>query len=123
MSRKAFRVLVLAILSAFIANTVVAQPIVIDDFESYGGTPAMLTPSGPWSDTSPTGASSTIQLLTTGAAQGAQAMQWDYTNNGGWALPADPTNYEPAADHASANLDLPAPFDITADTLLHMALR
>jgi len=121
--RKAFRVLVLAILSVFIATTAVAQPIVIDDFESYWGAPALLTPSGPWSDTSPTGASSTMQLLTAGAAQGAQAMQWDYTNNGGWALPGDPTNYDPMTDHASAHLDLSAPFDITADTMLHMTLR
>lgn len=125
MCRKAFRVLVFAILSAFITTSAVnASPVVvIDDFESYWGTPAMLTPSGPWSGVALPGTSNVLQLLTAGAAQGAQAMQWDYTNNGGWALPADPTNYDPPSDHASINLDLPAPFDITADTMLHMTLR
>ncbi len=118
------RLLYLVTLLALTASAVNASPVVvIDDFESYWGTPAMVTPSGPWSGVALPGTTNTLQLLTAGAAQGTQAMQWDYTNNGGWANPDDPTNYDPIADHASINLDLPAPFDITADTMLHMTLR
>lgn len=63
----------------------------IDDFEAYWGQPAI---EMVWTDVD--GGPSTNQpiLLTSGAAQGNQAMEWDYTVAGGWKLPDDPTNYD-----------------------------
>jgi hypothetical protein len=107
-----------------IVSVASGQTTLIDDFESYWGTPAMLTPVGPWYDGSPAGATSNIQLMIGGgAAQGNQHQWWDYTVDGGWADPANPTNYDIAVDHAFSTITLAAPYDITSKTRIHFSLR
>jgi len=108
------RLLYLVTLLALTTSAVNASPVVvIDDFESYWGSPAMVTPSGPWSGVALPGTTNTLMLLTAGAPQGAQAMQWEYNVAGGWMYPDDPTNYETNSSayitNASVSMDLSSP--------------
>ncbi len=114
-----------------VASAVPPLPVgtvtVIDDFESYWGTPAMVTPTGPWSGSGLPGTIDVLQLITAGgSAQGAQHMRWDWTNLGGWALPGDPTNYDPMSNHTMMGTTMPA-YNITNSstqmTLMHMSLQ
>jgi len=94
---------------------------VIDDFESYWGTPAMVTPTGPWSGQAIPGTSNVLTLITAGGAPG-QYLQWDWTNSGGWLLPNDPTNYDPQSDHVEMGTTMPG-YDVTPLTRIHMSLQ
>ena len=101
-----------------------ASAQLIDNFESYWGTPAMLTPLGPWYDGSEAGASSDIQLVIGGgAAEGNQHQYWEYTVDGGWADPQNPTDYGMPTDHAFTTVDFAAPMQWTANTRMHISLR
>lgn len=114
-----FLVAVLSIVSVASAVTPpVGTVTVIDNFESYWGTPAM---SPPWSDGGPAPSVTAMSLLISGAPYGSQAGQMDWTVAGGWALPADPTNYD-GYDHAQANVDF-APYDVGPNTELRMTIN
>jgi len=113
-----------------VASAVAPLPVgtvtVIDDFEAYWGSPAL---SGPWSGQVLPGTSNILTLITAAgvpSAQGVQSMQWDWTNSGGWALPANPTNYDPQSDNVMMGTTMPA-YNITNSatqmTLMHMALQ
>lgn len=92
----------------------------IDDFESYWGTPAMVTPLGPWS-TGGAGGSSGVQSL--GGVPMAGAYQdWNWTVGGGWLYPANPTNYESVGGNSGTYMSI-APYDITENTRIHMSLK
>ncbi len=125
-----FLVAMLSIVS--VASAVAPNPLgtvtVIDDFESYWGTPAMVPV--PWDGQVLPGTVNVLSLVTAGgSAQGAQHMQWVWTNNGGWALPNDPTTYDPQSDHVEMGMTMPAyninsiaAGDLTT-TLMHMSLQ
>jgi len=116
--RKAFRVLVLAILSVFIATTAVAQPIVIEDFESYQWPSP---PLYPWQDISPGPSSAELTILNGDAPQGGWAGQFDYHIAGGWQYPDDPTNYEPW-DNAGMQRQF-EPLDFQPGGEIHMHVK
>jgi hypothetical protein len=100
-------VALLAFVSAASAQTTV------DDFESYWGTPAMVSPLGPW----------TGQTMVLGGVPMAGAyMDWSWTIGGGWADPQNPTNYDSVADNTGVFTSLPA-YDITPNTLLHISMK
>jgi len=119
MCRKAFRVLVLAILSAFITTSAVAQPIVIEDFESYQWpTP----PLYPWQDISPGPSSADLTILVGDAPQGGIAGQFNFDIAGGWKYPDDPTNYE-SWDNAGMQREIPPPLDFQPGGEIHMYIK
>jgi len=90
----------------------------IDDFESYYG-PDIETV---WMDADGGGPStSQAILLTSGAAQGAQAMEWDYHVAGGWSNPDDPANYD-NIDNAMIGRAID-PLDWQAGGELHLMVR
>lgn len=105
---------------------------VIDDFESYWGTPAMVPV--PWSGAGLLNTTDVLSLITAGgSAQGAQHMQWDWTNHGGWLNPADPTDYtytgDPPVvngfevqDHTMMGTTMPN-YNVTTLTRMHMSLQ
>lgn len=107
-----------------IASVASAQTTtMIDDFESYWGQPAMVDPSaggfgpGTWA---PLGQpfSTASMLLNTDSTQ-YQRDQW--TVDGGWMNPANPTDFE-LDNHMGTGLTF-APYDVTTNTEIHMSLR
>lgn len=100
-----------------VASAIPPEAILIDDFESYWGTPAMTS----WSDAGPAPSTATVQLLTSGAAYGSQAMQMNWRVPGGWVDPLDPTNYD-GHSHAQAHVSF-APYDVGPGSELHMSIN
>jgi hypothetical protein len=93
---------------------------VIDDFESYWGTPAVILPTGLWHDVSPAGNSTTLSLGGVPMAGAWLEATWNVA--GGWADPGNPTNYDSVAGNAGFGASI-APYNITELTRLHMSLR
>ena len=88
----------------------------IDDFESYWGQPAMVTPTGPWS---PLGQPlSTASMLLNTDSTKYQRMEW--TVDGGW-VSGSPTDME-LDNHMGTGLTF-APYDVTTNTEIHLSLR
>jgi hypothetical protein len=92
----------------------------IDDFESYWGAPAMVSPLGPWGTNGAAGSSGTIGLG--GTPMAGAWMDWSWTVGSGWADPANPTNYDSVGGNSGAYMDI-APYDITEKTRIHMSLK
>jgi hypothetical protein len=103
-----------------IVSVASAQVTPIDDFESYWGTPAMVTPLGPWS-TGGAGGSSGVMSLG-GTPMAGAYMDWSWTIGAGWADPANPTNYDSVGGNSGTYMAI-APYDITPNTLIHMSLK
>jgi hypothetical protein len=100
-------------LLAFVS--VASAQTTIDDFESYWGTPAMVSPLGPWSAFNGT-------MVLGGTPMAGAHMEWSWDIQGGWADPANPTNYDSVAGNAGTYMDIPA-YDITPNTRIHMSLK
>jgi hypothetical protein len=100
--------------------SVASAQTVIDDFESYWGTPAMVSPLGPWSTGGAAGSSGTMVLG--GTPMAGANMDWSWGIGGGWADPANPTNYDSVGGNSGTYMDI-APYDITENTLIHMSLK
>ena len=99
-----------------IAAVASGQTTVVDDFESYWGQPAMVTPTGPWS---PIGQPlSTASMLLNTDSTKYQRMEW--TVDGGW-VSGSPTDLE-MDNHMGTSVAF-APFDVIPTHLLHMDLR
>jgi hypothetical protein len=92
----------------------------VDDFESYWGTPAMVSPLGPWQDTSP--ATSSARLSLGGVPMAGAWLDMTWTIGGGWAEPDNPTNYDSVAENAGAGITF-APYDIREYTRIRMSLK
>jgi hypothetical protein len=103
-----------------IVSVASGQTTLVDDFETYWGTPAMVTPSGPWADASPA-TSSTLMSLG-GAPMAGAYMDLNWTIGGGWADPANPTNYDSVADNAGVGRSFD-PYDVTPNTLIHISMK
>jgi len=97
-----------------------AQVTPIDDFESYWGAPAMVSPLGPWGTGGAAGSSGTIGLG--GVPMAGAYMDWSWTVGGGWADPANPTNFDSVGGNSGAYMDI-APYDLTPNTRIHMSLK
>jgi len=109
-----------AVLFGIISFTSASAAItVIDDFESYWGTPAMAPPMGPWVDTSDplSTATPTLGGVAMGGAYGA--FQLNY--NGGWVNPGDPLDLT-TSGHASAGRALDGSIDFETGGELRMSL-
>lgn len=65
-------------------------PLVLDDFESYWAQPAIETA---WTYAGQAANTATPLLMSDTPAQGTAYMDFDWTINGGWANPTDPTDY------------------------------
>lgn len=95
-------------------------PIVVDDFESYWGQPALDTA---WTDASPSPSTTNpiLHTLTSSAPQGTAFMQVDFHIEGGWADPTDSTNLDTYDSASVANLL--GPFDLSSpDMELHFTM-
>jgi hypothetical protein len=112
------KLLCLVALLAFVS--VASAQTTIDDFESYWGTPAMVSPLGPWSTGGAAGSGGTMVLG--GVPMAGANMDWSWTIGGGWADPANPTNYDSVGGNSGIYMDIPA-YDITPNTLIHMSLK
>jgi hypothetical protein len=113
------KLLCLVALLAFV-SVASAQTTVIDDFESYWGAPAMVSPLGPWGTGGAAGSSGTIGLG--GVPMAGAYMDWSWTVGGGWADPANPTNFDSVGGNSGAYMDI-APYDLTPNTRIHMSLK
>jgi hypothetical protein len=91
---------------------------VIDDFESYWGTPALQMV---WSDSSPGPSTASGDLLIGGAPQGNQQMQLTWNVAGGWQDPADPTNLS-SWENSFYGLNV-GPLDWTGGGTLHLTVQ
>jgi hypothetical protein len=76
---------------------------VIDDFESYFGPDI----AGVWTDVDGNPSTNSAILLTSGAPQGMQAMEWDYHVAGGWSEPDNPASTA-VFDNAQLGRDIPS---------------
>lgn len=96
----------------------------IDDFEGYFGTPAMVTPTGPWSGTTEPLTSDILSLVTAAGASayGTQSMQWEWTNEGGWLNPDDPTDYDWKDGIVGGTLNQPYGFQISNHVMMGTAM-
>jgi hypothetical protein len=98
---------------------------VIDDFESYWGTPALFpTFGGPWSEDPDPPSSSTLTIEY--GDKTPQVLNDAWYVAGGWADPANPTNYDVFDQQTVASIDLVAAgesFVFTANTRIRMDLK
>ncbi len=103
-----------------LAGTAPAPTPMIDDFESYWGTPPL---QAVWTDTDGNPSTNTAILLTSGSnpPEGKQAMEWDYHVAGGWLQPGNATDTS-TADHAMIGRTF-APLDFQAGGGFELYIR
>jgi len=113
------KLLCLVALLSIVSVASAGESIIIDDFESYFGTPAMVVPIGPWGDTSDGICSSTQTLGGVPFAGAWGALQCDFDGN--WLFPWVPGNLE-TSEYASAGMSLDGSIDFKEGGELHMSL-
>jgi hypothetical protein len=110
------KLLALVALLGFVS--VAPAATMIDDFESYWGTPPL---QAVWTDKDAPASTDTAILLTSGVCEGDKAMEWDYHQGGGWVNPGNPTDYE-KADHAMIGRTIAA-YDFKAGDRIELCIR